>query len=90
MKRVEDALARVTSQTWTVRFELREAGPADAVPQAAEVAPVLDPHNQPLVEKVMGTLAAKLLKVDEGFGHVQSSRPAIHDEEEGWPSTEEE
>jgi hypothetical protein len=90
MKRVEDALARVTGQTWNLRFELRDLGPAEAVPQQVEITPALDPHNEPLVEKVMGTLSAKLLKVDEGFGHVQSSRPAIDDDEEAWPSTEEE
>jgi DNA polymerase-3 subunit gamma/tau len=71
LQRVQEALKRVTGQTWTVRLEPRARSNGSARP---EVTPNLTPPRpagameHPLVQQLIRVLDAKVLKVDDGFG----------------------
>jgi hypothetical protein len=91
---------RATGEVWTVRVELRNEpmgdGPAPvggSLAAAAGVAPAADP----LIDRVMSALDARLLKVDDGFGRAPAAATAAAataedepDEAPAWDGTEEE
>jgi hypothetical protein len=71
---VLDVLKRVTGETWDLRLETAAGRNGQATPDVPAISPApAQPTalQHPLVQSAVELLGAKLLQVDEGFGHVE-------------------
>jgi DNA polymerase-3 subunit gamma/tau len=78
LKRVVDALKRVTGQDWVVRVEAalhRNGQPRPVMPVASTPAAGPPALDHALLKKAEDVLGAKLMAVDDGFGAVAESEP---------------
>jgi hypothetical protein len=81
ISRVLDVLKRVTGETWDLRLETAASrnGHGEQEAPAISAAPAQPTALQhPLVQSTVEMLGAKLLQVDDGFGHVE---PIADDDE---------
>jgi DNA polymerase-3 subunit gamma/tau len=74
LSRVMDVLKRVTGEAWDLRLETAvgqngQSAPETEVVNTAPAQPTALQH--PLVQSAVEHLGAKLLQVDDGFGHVE-------------------
>jgi DNA polymerase-3 subunit gamma/tau len=99
LRKVEDALRKITGRAWTLRVE-SVAEPASAPPPEADNGRPAPPRRSsreeaeqlPLIKRAMDALGASIQRVDEGFGALPDVRrqpppaaPAI-----GGPAVDEE
>ena len=91
VQRIEDSLLRVTAEPWKIRCELRNPASTDAIPVVESTKATPNPEQQPLLEQIQSALRARLLRVDDGFGVVESSAPTTpaETEEAEWADQEE-
>jgi hypothetical protein len=81
VQRIEDSLLRVTAEPWKIRCELRNPTSTDPIQVEESAKATPNPEQQPLLEKIQSALRARLLRVDDGFGIVESSAPATTQDE---------
>jgi DNA polymerase-3 subunit gamma/tau len=82
LRRLEEALARVTGKTWTVRIERAASPEAPAVgppangpaPSRAKQPPKEEAKKVALVKRIVDVLGATIQTVDEGFGDASNGR----------------
>lgn len=69
-KKIQDALCRVTGETWAVRFEAEADKPGEAPLDATlPVAPKSSlASSDPLIDAIKVSLDARIMRMDEGFG----------------------
>ena len=84
--RVEEALAQITGQSWTLRLENQKASgnePQVAPPEAAEPASLKLRRTKnelgqlALVAKAQEALGAQIMQVEEGFGAMMPAEPLV-------------
>jgi DNA polymerase-3 subunit gamma/tau len=76
MTRIQEAIRKVTGQSWNVRIESIRGEPAGAPPKASEPDSVqsnyrrlrADASQEPLVKRALEQLGAQIVHVDDGFG----------------------
>jgi DNA polymerase-3 subunit gamma/tau len=89
--RLQEAVRKITGQTWNIRVE--EANPGTETPKPAEPGHLQPSYyrqraeagQEPLVKRAIEQLGAQILRVDEGFGSVPaqaSDRPETAEVEE--------
>jgi len=86
LARIEEALAKLTGQTWGVRVEFQQAPAGEAAAVAAVAAEPAGSRlrrqkdeisQHPLVAKAKEVLAAQIMAIDEGFGAVVPAEPKL-------------
>lgn len=85
-QRLVDVIRRVTGENWDVRLESGQNGQETPVSKLAP-QPAIPAGQHPLVKSVIDLLGAKLLRVDDGFGQIESG--ASDDEQPPVVETEE-
>jgi DNA polymerase-3 subunit gamma/tau len=87
LKKVEDALQKLTGQGWQLRVESGAAAGPAAVPEAAPSAPPRPRRNAkeeaakvPVVKRALDLFQAELKFADEGFGDDPERRPATEED----------
>jgi DNA polymerase-3 subunit gamma/tau len=80
VQRLQDALKRVTGQDWAVRFETAfgsngHAEPAPTRSPNLAVTQQLAALDNPLVQRAIEVLDAKLMQMDDGFGQAPEPMP---------------
>jgi hypothetical protein len=90
-QKIQDALRRITGESWTVRLELSVDGRSESKEVPASIlAPGKSPVTvtDPMIEAIQSSLDARVMRVDDGFGQAVGSEN--RDDDSNWANTDEE